>query len=112
VPSVDKELVEQLCAYFGLGTIESFRPVAFQAHFGGVGRITRATLKYRRDITNHVFRVRGLVALEQADSRGVADPPTNEAAAHSRNRPLHVLGGFDTLSLPEHFLRFQVFSGF
>ena len=70
----DKEIVEQLCAYSGLETVESFHPVAFQAHFGGVGRITRATLKYRRHITNHVFRVRRLVALEQADSRGRGGP--------------------------------------
>jgi hypothetical protein len=58
VTSVDKEIVEQLCDYFGLGTVESFRPVAFQAHFAGVGRITRATPKYRRDVTNHVYSAR------------------------------------------------------
>ena len=74
-------------------TVESFRPVGFQARFGGVvGRITRATPKYRRVIKDHDLRVRGLVALEQANGRGVADPPTNEAAAHGRDRPLHLLG--------------------
>jgi hypothetical protein len=35
-----------------------------------------------------------------------------EAAAHSRDRPPHLLGGFDSLLLPEHILRFQVSSGF
>jgi hypothetical protein len=101
-------MVEQLCEYFGLGSVESFRSVAFQAHFGGVGRITRATPKYRRVIKDHVLRVRGLVALEQADGRGVADPPTNEAAAHGRDRPLHLLGGSIRRPCPSIFsdLRF------
>jgi len=58
VPSVDKEIVEQRCDYFGRATVESFRPVAFQAHFAGVGRITRATPRYRRDVTNHVYSAR------------------------------------------------------
>jgi ribonuclease D len=51
-------------------------------------------------------------AVDAMQRRGVADPPTNEAAAHGRDRPLHLLGGFDCSSLPEHFLRSQVFSGF
>jgi|SRR5215203_4205771 len=51
-------------------------------------------------------------AVDAMQRRGVADPPTNEAAAHGRDRPLHLLGGFDWSSLPEHFLRSQVFSGF
>jgi hypothetical protein len=36
---------------------------SFQEHFGGVGRITRETPRYRRDVTNHVYRVRGQAAL-------------------------------------------------
>jgi hypothetical protein len=33
---------------------------SFQEHFGGVGRITRETPRYRRDVTNHVYLCRPL----------------------------------------------------
>jgi len=37
---------------------------AFREHFGGAGQIRQETPRYRRDVTNHVYRVRGLAALE------------------------------------------------
>ena len=35
---------------------------ALQEHFGGVGKITEETPRYRQDRRNYVFRVRGLAA--------------------------------------------------
>jgi hypothetical protein len=108
-------MVEQPCEYFSAsGRGRELPPRCLpQAHFGGVaGKITRATPKYPRDIKEHVLRVRGLVALEQADGRGAADPPTNERPHIAAIVPCIYSGGFDSSSLPEHFLRSQVFSGF
>ncbi len=37
---------------------------AFKGHFGGAGSVRLETPKYRRDVRNHVYRVRGLAALD------------------------------------------------
>jgi hypothetical protein len=37
---------------------------ALRAHFGGVGKLTVETPKYRRDVRNYVYRVQGGAALD------------------------------------------------
>src|SRR5215212_7720189 len=63
-------------------------------------KIERAGLKKVYELERRVSH-----AIDAMQRRGVADPPTKQAAAHGRDRPLHLLGGFDWSSLPEHFLR-------